>query len=175
MRRMRHLIVAIPICLVLLSPTPASAQSAGGNTGFGLGVEAMLAGPAGPALVYQADKFHITAIFAFDTGVDDNFLLSNDEITVGGRFLYQLHSFGDVSDFSVGGGLGIDDDSGGGDDIDIYFEGLAQIRAFIVPNVAIHTSLGVVAESDDEGNDRNLEVALTGQLQAAFGVTYFFF
>ncbi len=169
---MRSSIFAL-LTIALLSPATASAQ--GSNTGFGLGVETMLAGPAGPAFVYQAPNFHITGIFAFDTGVDDNFLLSPDEITVGGRFLYQLHSFGDVSDFSLGGGFGIDDDKGGGDDIDIYIEGVAQIRAFIVPNVAIHTSLGVTVELDDEGNDRKTEVALTGQLQAAFGLTYFFF
>jgi hypothetical protein len=153
----------------------AGGGGAGGGTGFGLGVQAMLAGPNGPTFVYQAQSFHIAAIFAFDTGVEDNFNFSFDEVNVGGRFFYEVHS-GELSDFSLGGGFGISDDGGGNDDIDIYFEGAAQIRAFIVPNVAVNTSLGIVVEIDgDDNNDDDLELAFTGQIQAFFGLTYFFF
>lgn len=146
------------------------------DSGFGLGVEAMLAGPAGPAFVYQASNFHVDAILAFDTGLDENFFTQDDEIEVGGRFFYEIHS-GEISDFSIGGGLGIeDDDDGGDDDLDIHLEGAAQIRAFVVPNVALHASMGLALEFDDDGGDGDdVEIGLLGQLVGGFGVTYFFF
>lgn len=160
---------------------PVATGGGGGSSsdsGIGVGVEAMLAGPAGPTFVYQAAQFHVSVLFSFDTGVDEAFLSGDDEISVGGRFFYEIHS-GEISDFSLGGGFGIDDDDGGGggddDDIDIHLEGAAQIRAFIVPNVALHSTLGLAIEFDDDNGDDDLELAFTGQLLALFGVTYFFF
>jgi hypothetical protein len=138
-----------------------------------VGVEAMLAGAAGPTFVYQANAFHVAVIFAFDTGVDEFFFTTDDEVDVGGRFFYEIHS-GEISDFSIGGGAGIDDD-GGDDDIDVHLEGAAQLRAFIVPNVAIHSSFGLALELDDDAGEDDLEMAFTGQLLGTVGVTYFFF
>jgi len=144
-------------------------------SGIGVGISAMLAGPAGPAFVYQASSFHIAAIFSFDTGIEDNNAFNIDEVSVGGRFFYELHS-GELSDFSIGGGFGISEDNGGGDDIDIYFEGAAEIRAFIVPNVALNASLGLAFEIDgDDGNDDDVEIAFTGGPVGLIGLTYFFF
>jgi Tfp pilus assembly protein PilZ len=50
-------------------------------------------------------------------------------------------------------------------------EGAAQIRAFIVPNVALSASagLGLVLTKD------NNSATIGGQLGGTFGVTYFFF
>jgi hypothetical protein len=184
MRRMRRtLISTFAAVLLVCGARVASAQdtapaasggSTGGSTGIGVGVEAMLAGPAGPTFVYQASQFHISVIFSFDTGVNELPFVAGDEVGVGGRFFWQIHS-GEMADFSLGGGAGIDDDGGGNDDIDVHIEGAAQVRAFIVPNVALHTSLGLALELDDDGAEDDLELAFTGHLLGTVGLTYFFF
>ena len=54
----------------------------------------------------------------------------------------------------------------------IHLEGAAQIRAFVVPNIALSATagLGVVLNKDN-----NNSATIGGQLGGSFGVTYFFF
>lgn len=167
------------VALSLLIATPALAQalSTGRAGGIGLGAESMAItgtagdtiGPTGAAFVFDRPSWHVAGLLAMDSqGATDLF--------VGGRFFYHLHQ-GTMSDFSVGGGLGIlsfgDDGPGNNDRTDIVVEGATQLRAFVTPNVAIGASVGVgfVIVDDDNGDDY---FVLGGQVLTAAGIWYFF-
>ena len=170
---MKALARILVVGLLLLSSTVAYAEgeSAGGATGaspggIGVGAEAMLTGPTGLAVIYDAGSFHIDGILGFaDPGGNDSFLV------IGGRFLYHLHS-AEAADFSIGGGLGLDNTfrDNGDDDTDFVLEGLVQLRAFIVSNVALSASAGVAAVAGD--GDLFL---VGGQLVGSVGIAYYFF
>ncbi len=130
-----------------------------GRTGFGIGAAAMISGPAGPSFTYDAGAWHVDGIVA----VQD---FGDTEITAGARFMYVLNR-SDDADFSVGGGAGL---FANGQDL-FFLEGGAQIRAFIVSNVALTANLGLaVIIGDDDTN-----FATPAQLQGTLGMTYFFF
>jgi hypothetical protein len=144
-----------------------SMQSPSQASGIGVGVESLLSGPSGPTVVYQAENWHAEGIL----GVFDR---ANTTVLLAGRYYYQIHS-GDLSDFSVGGGLGVlNTDTpgmGGGDETDIHVELGAKIRVFMAPNVALSSSLGLAIIADD-ANDTAI---IAGRLQGTMGITYFFF
>ncbi len=145
-----------------------SMQSPAQVSGIGIGVESLLSGPSGPTVVYQAENWHAEVILgAFDRGDSNSILLA-------GRYYYQIHN-GDLSDFSLGGGLGILNFDGpgnnGDNETDIHIELGAKIRVFLAPNVALSSSLGLAFIADD-ANDTTL---IAGRLQGAMGITYFFF
>ncbi len=145
-----------------------SMQSPGQASGLGVGVESLLSGPSGPTIVYQTPMWHAEGIL----GVFDR--ANSSSLLVAGRFYYQVHA-GDLSDFSVGGGIGLlNYDTGGmngGNESDLHVEAGAKIRVFLAPNVALSTTLGF-AMVLDEANDTAL---IAGRLQGAMGITYFFF
>ena len=141
-----------------------SMQTPSQSSGVGVGVESMLSGPSGPTVVYQAASFHAEGIL----GLFDR---ANTTILLAGRFYYQLHS-GELSDFSLGGGLGLlNIDTPGDNETDIHLEAGAKIRVFLAPNVALSSSLGL-ALVVDEGGDTAI---IAGRLQGTMGITYFFF
>ncbi len=149
------------------SPAASAQGSSSAGLGLGLGVEATLTGLSGAALVYDAGAFRIDGVLGIATQGNTDFFLA-------GRFWYVLHT-GDNSDFAIGGGLGIEDDDGGGpmgdeNDIDLHVEAGAQIRAFITANVALSAS-GGFGFIVDEGDDF---LGFGGQLMGTMGVTYFF-
>ena len=55
------------------------------------------------------------------------------------------------------------------DQTDIHIDGGAQVRTFVVPNVALAASLGLAIVSGDADF-----VGITGQLFGSIGATYFF-
>jgi hypothetical protein len=145
-----------------------SASAATTPGGIGIGAEAMLSGPAGLAVIYDAGSFHIDGIIGFhdDDGPDDT------TIALGGRFLYHLHS-AEASDFSIGGGLGLvnlDRRNNDDDRTDFVLEGIVQLRAFVVSNVALSASAGVAAVAGDDD-----DLLLGGQLIGSVGIAYYFF
>lgn len=165
----RHLVVAAILCLCS-APALAQERTGAAPTGWGAGAEAMLlGGPSGGAVVYDMGHMHIDGILG---------LASSDNATgfgLGGRVLWVLHSVG-VADFSLGGGLGfvhVNPDQGDSG-TNIHLEGLAQIRAFIVQNVALSTTFGFGAalRDNDFGNDD--EFAFLGQFLSSAGLVYFF-
>lgn len=165
MKRIALLVSAA--ALVALTST-ASAQEAERPTALGVGIQGFLVDGlgTGPSVVFQTPSFHIEGILS----VIDDF---GDDVDVGlgGRFWYAL-SQTSRSDFSVGGGLAllIDDDMMGDDEVDVEIDFGAQLRAFIVPNVALSATLGfgiVVADGDDF-------VGLVGDLLGEVGIAYFF-
>lgn len=171
MKTIQLLLAAIFLCA---ASNAASAQERAGSAplGLGLGAEAMLlGGPAGPAIVYDMGHMHIDGILA---------LASSDggtQFGLGGRALWVLHSAGSA-DFSLGGGLGINHFSPDNDDsgTNVHLEGLAQIRAFIVQNVALSTTFGFGAalrDNDGPGGGDD-QFAFTAQFISNAGLVYFF-
>ena len=157
MLRQRFLLLSVSAALLLI-PTTASAQK-----GIGLGAQAMITGPVGASVTYDAGQFHIDGIFGiYDDDIGDN------AVHLGGRFYYLVHEKG-VSDLSIGGGLGIINE----EDTDLHIEASAKIRVWLVSNVALSTALGLgfVLEGAEGADD---DLALTGQLNALIGITYHF-
>jgi hypothetical protein len=161
--------------LTLFATGTAAAQNAPAARGIGVGVESTLTGIVGGAFVYDAAAWHLDAILR------GSFTHDNSEVGVAARFFFPLHR-SQSADFSVGPGVGLShitlhDTDGPGPDASssanpIHLEGAAQIRAFVVPNIALNATggLGVVLNYDN-----NNTATFGGQLGANFGVTYFFF
>jgi AhpD family alkylhydroperoxidase len=183
--RMNKSLIMVTVAALTLCATAASvhAQEARGS---GVGATSTLAGINGATYVYDSGSFHIVGLFGFvsvsrDPGDDSSGL------ALGGQFLFHLHD-GASSDFSLGGGLTIVTDSEGDNDTTNFdLEGLAQIRAFIVPNVAVSASLGLLIAIGEDNNllvgddsiaggvgNGDSAIAIGGQVYGAVGLTYFF-
>jgi hypothetical protein len=158
--------------LALFATGTAAAQTARVARGIGVGAEATLTGIVGGTFVYDAEAFHIDALLG------GSFAPDTSTLSVAGRFFFPLHR-SQFADFSIGPGIGLqhvthDPDGDGGEGRTstnpIHLEGAAQIRAFIVPNIALSATagLGVVVVKD------NNSATIGGQLGGSFGVTYFF-
>ena len=160
---MRTTLLAIVTLSVLAAPAAAQEST---RTGVGVGAEALLLTPPGAAVSYDAASWRLDGMLGFyeNTG--------GDQILIGARVLFPLHT-SDGADFSLGGGLGIiNREAGGGDnETDIHLEGDAQIRAFITSNVAVITTLGVAVAVTD-GDD---PFVVTGDLLGSVGVLYYFY
>lgn len=148
----------------------AGTAAAGGSKGtIGIGAEVQLSGEGGMSLNYDAGDFHAGGYLFFD----DDSGPENTDVGLGGRFFWHVHT-SPMSDFSIGGNLGLRFDNEGPDDSAtlMYLEPAVQIRAFIAGNVALSATSGIVvglADADGEG------VGLTGQVNALAGIHYYFF
>jgi hypothetical protein len=169
-----------------LVAAPGVANAAHGTEhGIGVGVAQTLAGISGATFVYDASAFHIVGLLGFQS-VDRDPAADSSAFALGGEFLFHVSTTAQ-SDFSLGGGITIvevNNAPGLGDETNIDLEGLAQIRAFIVPNVALSASLGLlIATANDvtilgngaivDGGGKN-SIGLGGQVVGNLGVTYFF-
>lgn len=168
MQKNRFLFVAVAVIGTIGIATDAAAEenatrlgASAGRSGFGIGIAAMLSGPVGPSITYDARAWHIDAIFAATD-------LGNSTIQAGGRFYYVVNR-SDEADFSVGAGVGLVAQNNGPDLL--HVEGGAKIRAFIVSNVALSATLGMALIFG--GGETNFDTP--AQLQGMFGITYFFF
>jgi hypothetical protein len=174
---MRRIITLSLLAAGLFASRGAFAQPLEGNTtatidgtgparGLGLGVAAMLSGPAGLSVAYDAGLWHLDTMFALAKaggGSPGNRV----QMTLGGRFWFHLHRTSS-SDFSVGGGLGFTHDGPSDNDI-LHIDGGAQLRAFLVSNVAFAVTAGLAVNA----MDANL-VALDGQFIGAAAIHYYF-
>lgn len=164
----------------------ALAQEGGAAHGLGVGATRTLAGVSAGTVVYDTSTFHVGGLLGFASQSRD----PGEDLTVfvlGGQFLYHMHQTV-RSDFSIGGGLSVVSFDGAGDGAtNVDLEGLAQIRVFLVPNVALSASLGLlIAIGDDAAGtfigdggivftgDAETTIAVGGQVTGAFGLTYFF-
>jgi len=168
--------LTIPLLtLALFATGTAAAQTAAPVArGIGVGAEATLTGIIGATFVYDAEVFHVDALLG------GSFEHNDSSLSVAGRLFFPVHR-SQWADFSVGPGIGLthvthDPDQDGPQGREsrnpIHLEGAAQIRAFVVQNVALSASagLGMVLNNDNQN-----EVTIGGQLGGSFGVTYFFF
>ncbi len=170
-RRAGKLVCALALALPLLLAQAGSAEAqegragSGGNLGVGIHTMLLPDGPFGPAVIYDTGMFHIEGLFGF---ADDD---ATTRFDLGGRFWYHIHSAASA-DFSLGGGLGvvsIDPEGGGEGTTDIEIDAGAQIRAFLVPNVAVSASLGLAILTGDADF-----IAITGNLMSDVGIAYYF-
>jgi len=139
---------------------------AGGQPGsIGVGAELQLSNLGGVSVNYDAGKFHVGGFLGFDdpAGAD------NDVIDVGARFFFHVASTA-MSDFSVGGGLGIESaNSAGGRSTNLFLEPSFQIRAFIASNVALSFTGGISIGTIDASR-----VRIVGDFTGTAGVHYYF-
>ena len=151
--------------------TASSVAHAGGQEGsIGVGAEFMIApfGVGGASLNYDAGAFHVGGFLGF-TDLDGP---DNTDVAIGGRFYYHVHSTA-MSDFGIGGGLGIlslDNMMGNDRTTGLFLEPGAQIRLFLAANVAISATVGVSIGTMDAGGN----VIVTGQTIGG-GIHYYFF
>jgi hypothetical protein len=173
MRNSTKLLIPL-FTLALFATGTAAAQTAPAARGIGVGAEMTMTGIAGGAFVYDTAAFHVDALLGAA------FKRDTSDVSVAGRLFFPVHK-SQSADFSLGPGIGLvhhvihdpdgDGPQGSQTSNPIHLEGAAQIRAFVVPNIALSATagLGVVL---DKGNN---SMIIDGQLGASFGVTYFFF
>jgi hypothetical protein len=161
MPRMKNtMLIAV---LVLASSGTATA---GGQPGtIGVGAEFEISDIGGVSVNFDAGKFHVGGFLGFNDpqGAD------NDTIEVGARFFYHIASTA-MSDFSLGGGLGIQsENTAGGRNTNLFLEPGFQIRAFIASNVALSFTGGISIGTIDASN-----VQITADFNGLAGVHYYF-
>ncbi len=128
----------------------ASASFVSANTsrgrGLGIGAVTMLNGTSGMLATWGTSGFHVDGIFALHRYVPNG--NATTAFTLGGRGWYHVHA-ASFADFSVGAGLGlvrwVSDPGTRTSDThwDVALEVGGQMRAFIVPNVALIADLGL--------------------------------
>jgi hypothetical protein len=164
MPRMKKTLLA-----AMIVSASAGTASAGGQPGsIGVGAEFQISGLGGLSFNYDAGKFHAGAFLGYFDPAGPN----NVTVDVGGRFFYHLASTASA-DFSLGGSLGIQsaNDNPGTTNrhTDVFLEPGFQIRAFIVPNVALSFAGGLIVGAADAS-----ELDLSGNVVAEAGVHYYF-
>lgn len=152
----------------------AGVAHAGGSEGsIGVGGEYQLSGLGGLSANYDGGKFHVGGFLALNDPDGDD----NTDFGVGVRFFYHIASTA-MSDFSVGGSVGLESDATPGSpglpestrDQNLFLEPGFQIRAFVASNVALSFTGGLLIRAlDDSG------LALTAQATGIAGVHYYFF
>jgi hypothetical protein len=165
--------IAVVFTFVFFASRSADAQAAQGRTGIGVGAEMTTTEIVGGTFVYDAGMFHIDALLGA------HFVTNSSTVAVAGRFFFPLHR-SQSADFSIGPGIGLvhnshDPDGAGPEpnvnNNEVHVEGAVQIRAFVVPNVALSASAGLGAIFTNGNND----FRIAGQVGGSLGVTYFFF
>jgi hypothetical protein len=163
------------------STATASFNSASAARGHGLGIGAatMLNGTSGAMATWGTSGFHVDGLFGLHRyPVGNN---STTSFSLAARGWYHLHA-ASFADFSLGGGLGLvrwvsNPGSNQSDThYDISLEVGSQIRAFIVPNVALTADIGLGMMFSD-----NDDILLGGQsiggggfVSGTMGIAYFF-
>jgi hypothetical protein len=161
MPRMKNtMLIAV---LVLASSGTAVAGGIPGS--IGVGAELQLSNLGGVSVNYDAGRFHLGGFLGFDDPAGPD----NDTIDIGGRFFYHVASTA-MSDFSIGGGLGIQSANSATDrTTSLFLEPSFQIRAFIASNVALSFTGGISIGTVDESR-----VRIVGDFNGTAGVHYYF-
>jgi hypothetical protein len=180
------LVFALATGLVGAVSTPAFAQPGGsiadagstsGGAGIGVGAAAFLSGVAGPEVVYDQPKFHIEGLLGFRSDKPGNQPNPPTQTTLqfGVRGWYHV-SRGVNSDFSLGGGVGVQTFSGTGvSQTATAIEPGIQARVFLTPNFTLHVVSGLSFTFGDNVNGGATRgIALAPQFLGGFGFTYFF-
>jgi hypothetical protein len=135
----------------------ARAEAGGSPNTVGVGAEFQLSGLGGGSVNYDAGQFHLGGFLGF---ADDG--NNNSDIEIGGRFYYHVHSTA-MSDFGIGGGLGLDSVKHPVGMMTVrntlvFVEPSFQIRLFVASNVALSFTGGLtIGVADAQG------YAVTGQ------------
>jgi hypothetical protein len=168
--------------------TVASGATSGHGRGIGLGAVTMLNGTSGALITWGSSKgqFHLDGLFGLHRYGGGG--AASTSFTMGGRFWYHLHA-ASFADFSVGGGVGFiswtaNPGTPASDSrLDVSLEVGGQIRAFIVPNVALLADLGLGATFGNNDDILFGSQAITGSgsplgggdfVRGTLGIAYFF-
>lgn len=169
---MRKNLISMAASAALLASLASPALAGGSAGSIGVGAEYTMLGIGGVSMNYDAGAFHAGGFLGYR---DDGILgdPARDEIHLGGRFFYHVHSTA-MSDFGVGAGLGLailDYEADGVDSNTVLSLDIgAQTRAFIASNVAVSLTFGFTIETADGD-----ALALHGDLLGVGGVHYYFF
>jgi len=171
--------LAAVLVLALIGNAEAGGQSGSIGVGaeYGLALGGTYAGGGGgtpggtigiglASMNYDGGDFHAGGFLGFTDGGDDD----DTHYAIGGRFFYHMHS-GSMSDFSLGGNLGmVSLDSAMDRATLLYLEPGFQIRLFPASNVALSFTAGLaIGLVDAEG------FGIGGQATGSAGVHYYFF
>ena len=165
MPRMKNTLL-IAMLVVASFWASSSTALAGGLPGtIGVGAEFEISDLGGVSVNYDAGKFHLGGFLGFNDPAGDN----NDVFEIGGRFFYHIAATAS-SDFSLGGGLGIQSqNTAGGRNTNLFLEPSFQIRAFIASNVALSFTGGISIGTIDASR-----VRIVGDFTGTAGVHYYF-
>jgi hypothetical protein len=181
MRKHSMLIVVVALAALSFSSVARAGNDQPMTHGkIGLGASHTLSGFDAAQFVYDAGKFHVDVDLGFASLSGNAGMSGTTAFGLGGRFWYTINQ-GTSADFSIGGGVIIENRSQPSD-TDADFEAGAQIRAFLVPNVAFTAELGVVVATSDHvaissgpfGGNPNGQSFFALGATAALGVAYFF-
>jgi hypothetical protein len=169
----------LPIAIAFVLAATSAASAGGPGNSFGIGAEYQLSGIGGLSAAYNTSSWHAELALGFDDPKGPGAAFG-----VFAGFFY--HVAGNATaDFGVGGTVGYAAIAvppagmgGGGTNNVLVIEPGFQIRAFIVPNVALSfTGAATISVIDDQG----FAVAATGiggsgifGLNGTVGVHYFF-
>jgi hypothetical protein len=156
----------------LTPPPPVVVSSpAGGGAGLGFGAVAWLGGLAGAQVVYDQSMFHLEGTLSFGHTSPPGMAPSSSDFEFGAAGWYHLFR-GVNSDFSIGGGAGLDYVSvGGASTTSFDLEPGAEARVFLTPNFSLNARVGFAFTFGD--NNSNTVITLGGQTTAGLGFTYF--
>jgi hypothetical protein len=160
--------LCIAALAVAMAAAAGTAHAGGAPNTLGIGVESQIGGPSGVSLNFDTGLFHVGGFLGF-SDVDGP---DNDSFVIGGRFFYHVAKSASA-DFSVGGSIGIASQNfpdPPGRQTGLYLEPSFQIRAFIVPNVALSFTGGISIGTIDAD-----AVRIGGGLTGTAGVHYYFF
>jgi hypothetical protein len=150
---------------VLVLASSGTALAGGQPGSIGVGAELQLSNLGGVSLNYDAGRFHVGGFLGFDDPAGPD----NDTIDIGARFFYHVASTA-MSDFSFGGGLGIQSANSAAErSTSLFLEPSFQIRAFIVSNVALSFTGGISIGTVDAER-----VRIIGDFNGTAGVHYYF-
>ena len=158
------------------SSSVADAGASSSGAGIGVGAAAFLSGIAGLDVVYDLPLFHVEGLFGFRSVKPGGGANAATVTTTqfGARGWYHIHR-GISSDFSLGGGLGVNTQSGGGASATAtLIEPGMQARVFLTPNFSLHAVGGLSFVFGDNLGGSVRGIVLAPQVTADFGFTYFF-
>jgi hypothetical protein len=160
------------LAAMIVIATVGTARAGGQPNSIGVGAELQISGVGGLSINYDAGKFHAGGFFGYFDPQGAN----NSTVDVGGRFFFHIASTA-MSDFSLGGSLGIENANDAGNPnnrhTDVFIEPSFQIRAFIVPNVALSFTGGIVIGAADI-SELDLTSNTSGRVTGMAGIHYYF-
>jgi hypothetical protein len=156
-------------------PSPPPPAASGGGNGIGVGAAAFLSSGFGALVNYDEAIWDIDGILGFGSrrgGGPGS--ATNTNLLIGVRGWYHLHR-GSNSDFSVGGGIGMEHNTGGGpSSTATLLEPGVRARAFITSNVAVHAVVGLSVVLGDNASRNNVGFGIGAQPLFGLGFTYYF-
>ena len=162
------------LAAMIVFASVGTARAGGQPNSIGVGAELQISGLGGLSVNYDAGKFHAGGFFGYFDPQGPN----NSTVDFGGRFFFHIASTA-TSDFSLGGSLGLENANDANNatnrHTDVFIEPSFQIRAFIVPNVALSFTGGIVIGIlNNDSRELDLTSNTSGRLTGMAGIHYYF-